>query len=196
MEHRNIKDLKKLPNNPRIIKDEQFQQLVQSIKDDPEYFEARPLILSDRTGDLVIIAGNQRFEAAKELGMKEVPTFLLSKLTKKKEERIILKDNINNGEFDWDILANEWDEDLLEKVGLKKPDKIAENEEVPLDNGDLILKYIGQDAEDVRAIIERQSGVFDKLKAETDVMGLLDDFEQIPDDKKVLLMIKVVGNGN
>ena len=79
MEYRKLEDLRKLENNPRKISSEDFQILVKSIKDNPDYFEARPLLLSDRTGELVIIAGNQRYDAAKYLGLKEVPTYLLKK---------------------------------------------------------------------------------------------------------------------
>jgi hypothetical protein len=57
--YRKLSDLKKLPNNPRVIKDDDFKKLVKSINDNPDYFEARPVILSDRTGELIIIAGNQ-----------------------------------------------------------------------------------------------------------------------------------------
>ena len=67
MEYRKLEDLRKLENNPRKISSEDFQILVKSIKDNPDYFEARPLLLSDRTGELVIIAGNQRYDAAKVL---------------------------------------------------------------------------------------------------------------------------------
>jgi ParB-like chromosome segregation protein Spo0J len=75
MQYRKLNELKTLPNNPRIIRDKQLKTLCDSIRDNPKYFEARPIILSDRTGSLVIIAGNQRYEAAKSLKLKEVPTF-------------------------------------------------------------------------------------------------------------------------
>jgi ParB-like chromosome segregation protein Spo0J len=91
-EYRKLSELKKLPNNPRQIKDEQFNTLVKSIQDNPAYFEARPIILSDRTGELIIIAGNQRYEAAKKLKLKTVPTFLLSGLTEEKERVFICRD--------------------------------------------------------------------------------------------------------
>lgn len=81
VEYRPIKNLKELPGNPRTIKKDQFEKLKQSIKDNADYFEARPIILSDRTGELVILAGNQRYKAAKAIGLKEVPTVLLPNLT-------------------------------------------------------------------------------------------------------------------
>ena len=117
-ELRKLSDLNKLPNNPRTIKTDSFQKLCESLKNSPDYFEARPLILSDRTGELIVIAGNQRYEAAKANGLKEVPTYLLSGLTEEKEREIIIRDNVNNGEWSWDALANEWNAEDLENWGL------------------------------------------------------------------------------
>ena len=121
VEYRPIKDLKELPGNPRIIKKDQFEKLKQSIKDNADYFEARPIILSDRTGELVILAGNQRYKAAKAIGLKEVPTILLPNLTEEREKEIIIRDNVENGDWDWDALANEWDANLLDDWGVDLP---------------------------------------------------------------------------
>ena len=120
--YRKLSELTRLEGNPRKIKEKHMQKLVQSIKDNPEYFEARPVILSDRTGELVIIAGNQRYEAAKRLGLKEIPTFLISGLTEEKEQEIVIRDNVSNGEFDFEILED-WDADLLEFWGVDMPKK-------------------------------------------------------------------------
>lgn len=121
VEYRPIADLKELPGNPRTIKKDQFEKLKQSIKDNADYFEARPIILSDRTGELVILAGNQRYKAAKAIGLKEVPTILLPNLTEEREKEIIIRDNVENGDWDWDALANEWDADVLDSWGVKMP---------------------------------------------------------------------------
>lgn len=118
VEYRAIADLKELPGNPRTIKKDQFEKLKTSIKDNADYFEARPIILSDRTGELVILAGNQRYKAAKALGLKEVPTILLPNLTEKREKEIIIRDNVENGDWDWDALFNEWDTDKLQEWGV------------------------------------------------------------------------------
>tara|TARA_R100001244_G_C5155158_1_gene130272 strand:+ start:203 stop:784 length:582 start_codon:yes stop_codon:yes gene_type:complete len=118
MKYTKIKELKKLPNNPRTIKNLDFEKLCASIQNNPDYFEARPLILSDRTGELIIIAGNQRYEAAQHLKLKEVPTYLLKDLTEEREKEIIIRDNISNGEWDWDKLANDWDSVDLKDWGL------------------------------------------------------------------------------
>lgn len=131
-EYRYLKTLKKLPGNPRIIKDKEFKTLCQSIKDNPDYFEARPLILSNRTGELVIIAGNQRFEAAKSNGLKQAPTFLMEGLTEEKEREIVIRDNISNGVFDFDILANGWGDLPLAEWGVDVP-----SFEIPDDNKEI-----------------------------------------------------------
>ena len=120
--YRKISDLRKLEGNPRVIRDKQFKTLCQSIKDNPDYFEARPCILSNRTGEFVIIAGNQRYEAAKYLKLKEVPTFLIEGLTEAREKEIIIRDNISNGEFDMSALANEWSDLPLVEWGIDLPD--------------------------------------------------------------------------
>ena len=110
MTYRKLTELKKLAGNPRIIKDKQFKTLCDSIRDNPDYFEARPLILSNRTGELVIIAGNQRYEAAKVAKLAEVPTFLIEGLTEAREREIVVRDNISNGEWDMTALREEWNE--------------------------------------------------------------------------------------
>lgn len=119
--YRKLEDLKKLPNNPRTITKEDMLRLQKSIQDNADYFEARPLILSNRTGELVILAGNQRYEAAKALGLETVPTFLLEGLTEEREREIIIRDNVSNGEWDMDILANEWDTEDLAEWGVDLP---------------------------------------------------------------------------
>lgn len=118
---RKITTLTKLPDNPRAIRGEDLEILKISIAENPELFDARPLILSNRTGELIIIAGNMRYEAAKMLGLSEVPTILLPGLTEAKEREIAIRDNINNGDWDWEILANRWDDLPLDEWGLPIP---------------------------------------------------------------------------
>jgi hypothetical protein len=107
VEYRPLESLKPFENNPRYIKEEDFERLCASVQNNPELFEAQPIILSDRTGELVIIAGNQRYRAAKEVGMKEVPTVLITGLTEQKEKEIIIRTNVTNGKWDYDRLAND-----------------------------------------------------------------------------------------
>ena len=86
--YRKTEELVKLENNPRTITQEQLQKLKESIQSNPDYFEARPIILSDRTGELVIIAGNQRYDACVQLGIKEVPTDLFRTLQRNVSEKL------------------------------------------------------------------------------------------------------------
>ena len=122
MEYRKLSEIKKLEGNPRVIRDKEFKTLCNSIRDNSEYFEARPVILSNRTGELIIIAGNQRYEAAKSVKLKQVPTFLIEGLTELKEKEIIIRDNISNGDFNFDILANEWSDLPLVDWGVDLPE--------------------------------------------------------------------------
>lgn len=112
--YRKLSEMKKLDGNPRKITQEQLDTLKQSIEKNKDYFEARPLILSNRTGELVIIAGNQRYEACKQLGIEECPTVLLEGLTEEREKEIIIRDNVSNGEWDEELLQDWNVEDLAD----------------------------------------------------------------------------------
>lgn len=116
--YRELKDLQLLENNPRKITEQSMARLIESIQNNMEFFEARPIILSDRTGSLVIIAGNQRYKAAKKIGLKKVPTILLSGLSEEKEKEIVIRDNVSNGEWDIEILKEEWSSEPLSDWGV------------------------------------------------------------------------------
>ena len=105
-----IGEIKKNPNNPRIIKDWKFDNLVQSIKDFPEMLDIRPIVVNS---DNVVIGGNMRLRAAKEAGLKKIPIIVASTLSQAQQDEFMIKDNNNYGEWDWDKLANEWDSDKL-----------------------------------------------------------------------------------
>ena len=107
-----LSDIKANPNNPRIIKDGKFKQLVVSIKEFPRMLEIRPIVVND---DMVVLGGNMRLKACKEAGLKEVPIIKASDLTEAQQREFIIKDNVGFGEWDMEALANEWDKDDLEK---------------------------------------------------------------------------------
>lgn len=122
--YRKIESLSKLENNPRTITPEDMERLKESISNNPDYLEAHPIVLSDRTGELVIIDGNQRYEACVQLGMNEVPTALLHGLTEEREKEIIIRANVNNGKWDLSKLFD-WDySDLMDwgVEGISFPD--------------------------------------------------------------------------
>ena len=110
-----IKTVKKNPNNPRIIKDDKFIKLVKSIKEFPKMLEIRPIVVN---ADMVVLGGNMRLKACKEAGLKEVPIIKASDLTEDEQRQFIIKDNVSGGEWDWEMLANEWDSEQLEEWGL------------------------------------------------------------------------------
>ena len=112
-----IKELVLMDKNPRKISKENFERLKKSLQNNKEFFEARPIICSNRTGQNIIIAGNQRYKAAKELGMKKVPCVIMT-LTEEKEKEINIRDNVELGEWDFDILAECFDQDDLENWGV------------------------------------------------------------------------------
>jgi len=110
-----IAEVKTNPNNPRLIKDDKFKKLVKSIKEFPQMLELRPIVVND---DMVVLGGNMRLKACKEAGLKEVPIIKASDLTDEQQNEFIVKDNVGFGEWDWDILANEWDAVQLEEWAL------------------------------------------------------------------------------
>ena len=129
--YRPLDSIKQLENNPRYIKKEDFERLCASVQNNPELFEAQPIILSNRTGENVIIAGSQRFKAALEVGLKEVPTILLEGLTETKERESIIRTKVQNGKWDYDILASgAWGEvEELSDWGVEGVDFLSPEEE-------------------------------------------------------------------
>jgi ParB-like chromosome segregation protein Spo0J len=113
-----ISEVKLNPNNPRLIKDDNFKKLVQSIKDFPEMLDIRPIVVN---ADMVILGGNMRFKACKEAGLKEVPIIIADNLTEEQQREFLIKDNVSGGEWDFEMLANEWDVEKLEDWGLDIP---------------------------------------------------------------------------
>ena len=110
-----ISEVKSNPNNPRIIKDDKFKKLVKSIKEFPQMLELRPIVVNT---EMIVLGGNMRLKACKEAGLKEVPIIMADELTEEQQNEFIVKDNVGFGEWDWDVLANEWDAVQLEEWGL------------------------------------------------------------------------------
>jgi DNA modification methylase len=114
-----LSEIKNNPNNPRILKDDKFAKLVKSIQEFPKMLEIRPIVVN---GDMIVLGGNMRLKACKEAGLKEVPVVLADDLTEDEQKQFIIKDNVGFGEWDWEMLANEWEANLLEDWGLDLPD--------------------------------------------------------------------------
>lgn len=147
----NAGQIEGLPKNPRLIKDDRFASLVKSIQDDPEMLNLRELIVYPHGDTFVVIGGNMRFRAMKELGYSEAPCKVLDIDTPiAKLKAIALKDNSSFGEYDYDALANEWDAQLLADCGIEvwqlpeEIEKELEEEEERKDNAKaqkIILRF-------------------------------------------------------
>jgi ParB-like chromosome segregation protein Spo0J len=122
-----IQQLKQNPNNPRLIKDDKFALLVKSVQEFREMLATRPIVVNK---DYVILGGNMRYRACKEAGLKEVPIVMVD-WDEEKQKEFVIKDNVGFGEWDWDILANEWDATQLEEWGLDvwQPEEESEEKE-------------------------------------------------------------------
>ncbi len=112
-----IGKIKANPNNPRTIKDDKFFKLVQSLKDLPEMAKVRPVVVNQ---DMVVLGGNMRLKAMKEAGWKEAPVEIVD-WDEEKQRQFIIKDNVGFGEWDWEMLANQWDAEQLDDWGLTLP---------------------------------------------------------------------------
>ena len=147
-----ISKLRVNPNNPRLIKDHKFEKLCKSIKDLPQMLEMRPIIVDE---EMVILGGNMRYRASKEIGLKEIPVFVYSrehhettdayKLENKTYEEvcdeITIKDNVSFGEWDWAVLGNNWNTTKLENWAMdvwQNPDDVAK-----VNGGDENSEWIG-----------------------------------------------------
>ena len=132
-----INAIKNNPKNPRLCKDDKFKKLVKSIKEFPEMETVRPIVVNK---DMVILGGNMRYKAMIECGYKEVNVEVVD-WSEQKQNEFIIKDNVGFGEWEWEMVANEWDEIELKDWGLDLPvfnndidfDNITSNEDRNID---------------------------------------------------------------
>jgi len=134
MERVDIRQIRQNPDNPRVIKDNKFQKLVKSITELPQMLELRPIVVNR---DMIVLGGNMRLKACEAAGLTEVPVVFADNLTPEQEREFIVKDNSSFGEWDWDLLANEWDVDQLQDWGIDiggfdlSPNEFDESFELP-----------------------------------------------------------------
>lgn len=117
-----ITEIKPNESNPRFIADAKFEKLKKSIEGFPQMMALRPIVVD---ADNVILGGNMRFRALQDLGYKEVPDDWVKKadeLTEEQKREFIIKDNVGFGQWEWDMLANEWDSEQLSEWGMDVPD--------------------------------------------------------------------------
>jgi ParB-like chromosome segregation protein Spo0J len=133
-----IKQIKPNPKNPRVIKDANFDKLKRSIQEFPEMLEKRPLVCyTDTDGKLVVLGGNMRLKAAKDLGIQELPVILADDWTAEQKAEFLVKDNVGFGEWNWEELQSEWDTEQLEQWGVDVPEFAAEVDYSILDDEDV-----------------------------------------------------------
>lgn len=165
-----LSTIKPNDNNPRFIKDDNFKKLVQSIKDFPEMLEIRPIVVNK---DFMVLGGNMRLKACKEAGLKEIPIIVADNLTPEQEREFLIKDNVSGGEWDWDLLANEWNiEELeawgLEVIGFDSDDNLGDLFE---ENGDsekeqkfkIVLEYSEEDFLEITELFTKHSGTKEQI---------------------------------
>jgi hypothetical protein len=168
-----VSEIKLNPNNPRLIKDDKFTKLVQSIKDFPEMLDIRPIVVN---ADMVILGGNMRFKACKEAGLKEVPIIVADNLTEEQQREFLIKDNTSGGEWDFEMLANEWDVEQLDAWGLDVPKAKELNEddlfdiELPFYTPSIIKPEINEIAD-----IDKTKKLISKIES----LNIEDDLKEI-----------------
>jgi ParB-like chromosome segregation protein Spo0J len=116
-----LKDIKPNPNNPRVLRDDKFQKLKQSIAEFPKMLSLRPMVIDENN---VVLGGNMRLRVLQELGFNDIDEAWVkrsSDLTEEEKKRFIITDNVSFGEWDWDTLANDWEVVDLEAWGLEIP---------------------------------------------------------------------------
>jgi DNA modification methylase len=128
-----ISEVKTNPKNPRLIKDDKFKKLVKSIQEFPQMLELRPIVVDENN---IVLGGNMRLKACKEAGLKEVYIVKAENLTEQQKDEFIVKDNVGFGEWDWDMLANEWDTEKLDEWGLDLPVDLSVQEVLEAEEDD------------------------------------------------------------
>jgi hypothetical protein len=136
-----ITEIKANPKNPRVVKDDKFKKLCKSIKEFPEMMELRPIVIDENN---IVLGGNMRLQALKTLGYDEIPNQwvkIASDLTETQKKEFIIKDNSNYGDWDFDILANEWSDYDLDDWGLDVLDKSMLNGDIIDECSELNFEY-------------------------------------------------------
>ena len=154
--------IKQNPNNPRSINKDKFAKLVKSIEEFPRMLELRPIVLNK---DNIVLGGNMRLKACKHIGLSEVPVVYADDLTEEEQRQFIIKDNVGFGDWDWELLANEWDETELENWALDVPNYL----EMPSDE-----ELIGEEKNKPATMKITFESPEQLQKAEVDIQELLD----------------------
>ena len=141
-----LSELKENEENPRYIRKEKFKQLVNSIKEFPQMLKIRPIVVDET---MTVLGGNMRLKACKEAGLTTVIIIKAEDLTPEQKQEFIIKDNVGFGEWDWEVLANEWEQDQLEEWGLEcefgKEDLDSEEDDYEVPDGGIETDIVAGD---------------------------------------------------
>lgn len=122
MQLEKIENILENPINPRQIKREKFDKLINSVRSFPDMLNKRPLVVyTNDEGKYVVLGGNMRLKACREIGLKEIPIIIADEWTEEQRNEFLIKDNVGFGEWEWDTLLNEWDTGQLDEWGLDLP---------------------------------------------------------------------------
>jgi hypothetical protein len=176
-----------LPKNPRLIKDAKFEKLKKSIEDNPEMLGMREVLVYPLGSKFVIIGGNMRFQACKELGFTEVPCKVLDKETTAEQLRAItIKDNVSFGEHDWELLANEWDNIEISDWGMEvwvmpdllsgdQSEDIVTNNNTYKDTDGYAMDYLNSDIKKFEIFINKND--YDKIVQKLNEVKKIENLE-------------------
>lgn len=192
-----IKKVHLSPTNPRVIKDHKFRKLVQSIKEFPQMLEMRPIVVDE---EMVVLGGNMRLRACLEAGLMEVPIIRATELTEQQKKEFVIKDNSSFGEWDWDLLANEWDIQDLDQWGLDIPASYFDDDKEPEFDKDVLDEaldsYINSKVKQITLYFDNQQYEYvlgkleaiaqtEQLESNTDVIiALLEKYESFSNSSK------------
>jgi len=164
-----ISKIKENPSNPRIIKDYKFDKLVNSIKTFPEMLDKRPIVVDE---NMIVLGGNMRLKACKEAGVKELEIIQVKDWTEEQKQEFIIKDNVNYGDWDWDLLANEWSNDQLKDWGLDVVSFDDHFEEETFDD-----ESIAENKEEVVITFNMSFGQYEEV--ETEIQNIIKKYPAI-----------------
>jgi len=169
VQYLSIDKLKNHPDNPRRINKESFGKLKISIKNNPDYFETRPILCNT---DYVVFAGNMRLKAGKEIGLTEVPVVIMD-ISPERQREILIRDNISNGDFDFEMLANQFETGELLEFGFTAEqltgdfgtdDEEPKEEKTPKEKNEHSIKIIFKNAEDLENARVEIDGLSERYK--------------------------------
>lgn len=185
-----IGEVKLSPYNPRVIKNDKFKKLMKSIMEFPEMLELRPMVVDE---DMIVLGGNMRLRACMELGIQEVPVVKALGLTDEQKKEFVIKDNAAFGEWDWDLLANQWEIQDLSDWGLDIPASYFDEDVEPQFDMDELDKdldtYINSKVKQITMYFDNQQYEYAlaklqeimeerELESNTDVIvALLEEYE-------------------